>query len=91
AAINEVQDQIIERYEPALDAVDKLFGPLDEWLIARLISGWRAEVWEHAAALLGCQDDASSANLRQQVEQHALARARAIGGEPSIAGITGLV
>lgn len=91
ATINEVQDQVIERYEPVMDTVDKLFGPLDEWLIARLISGWRAEVWEHATALLVCRDEASSTNLRQQVEQHALARARAIGGERGIAGITGLV
>ena len=52
ATINSVQDRVIERYDPGLDVLDKLMGPLDEWLIARLITGWREEVWQHAGELL---------------------------------------
>ena len=30
--IDRVQDQVIERHNPEMDVVDKLMGPLDEWL-----------------------------------------------------------
>ena len=38
--IDAVQDEVVERYSPRMDLVDKMFGPFDEWVISRLISGW---------------------------------------------------
>lgn len=46
--IDSVQDQVIERYNPLMQIVDRLMGPLDEWLISRLITAWRDRVWQHA-------------------------------------------
>ncbi|WP_337869505.1 DUF5995 family protein [Meiothermus sp.] len=46
--IDAVQDQVVERYDPAMDLVDKLMGSLDEWLVSRLITDWRDQVWRHA-------------------------------------------
>ena len=77
ATVDAVQDDVIEPTAPKMDLVDKLLGPLDEWLIARLISRWRQEVWEHAVIML-----ASPAQQREtqraQVEALTHRRARAI-------------
>lgn len=91
ATINSVQDQVIERYEPDMDLVDKLFGPVDEWIIARLIAGWREEVWRHADELMACADGPETVALQQKVEQRALTRAHAVAGKRGIAGILDLV
>lgn len=46
--VDSVQDAVIERLEPEMEFVDRLMGPLDEWLVSRLIAGWRDRVWHHA-------------------------------------------
>jgi hypothetical protein len=91
ATINSVQDQVIERYNPAMDIVDKLFGPLDEWLIAKLVANWREEVWQHAGELMACTNTTEIAQHRQQVEHHTMTRAQVIAGKRDIAGILELV
>ena len=50
--VDAVQDQIIDRHSPWFDFVDKLLGPVDEWLTSRLISHWREEVWDNAVRYL---------------------------------------
>jgi hypothetical protein len=77
-SVNAVQDQVIERYQPALDLVDLAFGPLDEWLVYRLLGTWREEVWRAALRYLKASDDLARSLLRRQVESRALQRARAI-------------
>lgn len=91
ATINSVQDQVIERYEPLMDIVDKLFGPIDEWLISRLIARWREEVWQQAGQLMACTDDDTHATLCKQVEQQTMQRAYAIAGRRGIAGVFDLM
>lgn len=70
--VDQVQDEVLERHSPALDLVDRLLGPLDEWLAARMIAHWRDEVWENALAWLAAADIEQRAALRDKVEAAAL-------------------
>jgi hypothetical protein len=76
--IDVVQDQIIEPSSPAMDIVDTLFGPLDEWLTSRLITNWREEVWQNAMLWLEAADVDQQEEVRRQVETATLKRAEAI-------------
>ena len=75
-SIDAVQDQIVERYSPWTDLLDKLLGPVDEWLTSHLISQWREEVWDNAVCYLALSDAAACAALRQQIEHAAFERGR---------------
>lgn len=81
--IDAVQDQVVERYARAMDVVDKLCGPLDEWGTARLIRYWRNDVWRQAVAIIETPDPAARLELRRQVDAAALQRVRLLlaGGE----------
>lgn len=76
--IDAVQDGVLVPLTPALGVVDRLLGPLDEWMTARLIARWRDEVWRHAAALMETAVPAEQERLRRQVETLTLRRADAI-------------
>src|SRR5512139_2153773 len=69
-----VQDQVVERFSPWTDYVDKLLGPVDEWLTSRLISHWREDVWDTAVRYLEARDADTRAELRRQIEQSAVER-----------------
>jgi hypothetical protein len=73
--INAVQDQIIERFEPTFDLIDKLLGPLDEWLTAKIISSWRDEVWEYAVRMLNLPDEIERNEFASQVESESVQKA----------------
>ncbi|HVN53863.1 MAG TPA: DUF5995 family protein [Anaerolineaceae bacterium] len=79
--IDAVQDQVIGRYDPEFSVLDKLVGPLDEWMTTLLISDWREEVWRHATSLLNEPDSTSRQGIMHQVEKISLDRARDILGE----------
>jgi len=85
--INEVQDKVIDRYEPEFALMDKLLGPLDEWMTGLLISEWREEVWKHATRLLDPEEAAARAAIIQQVHQLSIARAQDILGKVSPSGL----
>ena len=53
--------------------MDRLLGPLDELLLSRLITRWREGVWQNALRLLQTSDPQEQVELRQQIEQAALA------------------
>jgi hypothetical protein len=76
--VDSVQDTIVERLAPALDIVDKLLGPLDEWMASRLITHWRDQVWQNAVLLMETPHQAERERLRYQVEAASLQRADAI-------------
>lgn len=76
--VDSVQDDVVERAEPALDIVDKALGPLDEWLTARLITRWRDEVWHNAVRYVECRKPRQRERLRREVETLTLRRADAI-------------
>jgi len=85
--IDEVQDQIIDRYQPLFGVVDKMLGPLDEWMTGLLISEWREEVWKHATRLLDPAETDIRPAIVQQVHQLSLARAQDILGKASLSGL----
>jgi hypothetical protein len=70
--VNAVQDQVIDRHSPWFDFMDKLLGPVDEWLTSRLISHWREEVWDNAVRYLEASDEAARTALHQHIEQQAV-------------------
>ena len=74
--IDAVQDQVLEPGMPLMDLVDKLLGPVDEFLISHLISNWREDVWQNAAELLGTGSERNK--LEGQIEAHALRVGRVI-------------
>jgi hypothetical protein len=74
ATIDTVQDTVVERYDPRLDLIDRLFGNLDERLLSGLISHWRQEVWEKALAFLATPPGQREP-LRQNLEAVVLKRA----------------
>ncbi len=84
--INAVQDQIIDRYEPEFRLVDKVLGPIDEWMTSLLISDWREEVWQHAIRLLDSSESDREAVLGH-VEQISIQRARDILGRGGLEDI----
>lgn len=66
--VDAVQDQIIAPLEPQLKLLDNLLGRVDEWLISRLITQWREEVWENALMMLSIEDSLAREIFRQQIE-----------------------
>lgn len=75
--VDSVQDQVIERYDPEMDLVDRLMGSLDEWLISRLIASWREQVWQNAIDRV-VASQAERALLAQKVEKACLEVAESI-------------
>jgi hypothetical protein len=82
--INAVQDQVIDRYEPEFAIVDKLLGPIDEWMTSLLISEWRDEVWKHATRMLDTLDTIDRQAVILHVEHVSIQRARDILGKGGI-------
>ncbi len=77
--VDEVQDEVLERYAPAMDLVDKLLGRLDEWIAARMITRWRDEVWRNVVRWLAADDTAERAALHRKVEAAALRWSAVLG------------
>jgi hypothetical protein len=76
--IDSVQDTIIEAELPAMNLVDTLFGQSDEWIVGKLITRWRDEVWEKAQNLLTVVNEQERLRLNDDIEQEALQRAKII-------------
>jgi hypothetical protein len=84
--IDTVQDTILEPSMPIMDIIDNLLGPLDEYLISRLISGWRENVWKNATRLIEIQDLAEQHELLKKVEKDSMRTGSLISwnrGKPS--------
>ena len=81
--IDAVQDQVVKPYARAMDLVDRLCGPLDEWCTARLIRNWRADVWRRALGLIEAGSAPERVRLRGEVDSIALRRIELLerGGE----------
>lgn len=74
--IDAVQDDVVERWSPAMNAVDKMMGRLDEWLVIRLITNWRQDVWRQAVRIMEAPQDREF--IRDQVERTTQQRAEAV-------------
>jgi hypothetical protein len=70
--IDTVQDTVIEQQAPYMDLLDRLMGRVDEWMLSRLITHWRQQVWDNAMRLLAAPDAAECEQIRLQIEADAL-------------------
>ena len=72
--VDAVQDTVVEAYTPRLDLLDRLMGPVDEWLVSKMIGQWREEVWQTAVALLN--NPTEKERIYRQMEARSLKIAR---------------
>jgi hypothetical protein len=89
--IDQVQDQVIERYDPGLRLIDTLLGPLDEWMTSLMISDWREEVWERATRLVEAGTEDVRQELERHVEEFSIRRAHSILGQTGLTGLADLL
>jgi hypothetical protein len=75
--VDAVQDNVVEHWRPSMDILDKLLGPLDEWMTSQLIRFWREEVWKHAMLFLQTSRS-NREGLRRQIESETIQRAEII-------------
>jgi hypothetical protein len=76
--IDAVQDTVVERVKPDMDLIDRLFGPVDEWLASQLINAWRERVWRQALNMLESPNGGARERLRRAIEEATLQRSRSI-------------
>jgi hypothetical protein len=74
--IDVVQEEVVGPYAQLLNLVDLACGPLDEWLTARLIQNWRADVWDRAIVVIAAPDLPARLELRRQTDGLALQRVK---------------
>jgi hypothetical protein len=89
--IDDVQDNVIERLAPAMDIVDILLGPIDEWMASTLITHWRDEVWDNAINYIKTPEPNAREELRQHIELVTLERGAAILFNPDLTNKPDLV
>lgn len=70
--IDAVQDQILEPSMPRLRFIDRILGPVDEFMISQLITVWRENVWRNVVILLAAQDATRQQRIIRKVEAEAL-------------------
>jgi hypothetical protein len=76
--IDAVQDDVIAPMSPAMALIDKLMGRVDEWLLSKLITGWRGNVWEVTQSLLNATSPADRELIRLQQERKVLKTSKQI-------------
>jgi hypothetical protein len=70
--IDEVQDDIVEPMNPMLGWVDTLLGRLDEYVISKVITSWRGDVWKNTEHLLALDSTEAREQFRIKVENDAI-------------------
>jgi hypothetical protein len=76
--IDAVQDQIVDRYSPWMEVVDRALGRLDEWLVLQMIAHWRDEVWALAVQRVELPDEPAREAQRRAIEEAAVNRGHLI-------------
>ncbi|MEX2513900.1 MAG: DUF5995 family protein [Cyclobacteriaceae bacterium] len=72
--IDAVQDDVINPNSTFMAAIDIIFGRLDEWLLSKLISSWRNDVWQVSLSLLDASSAVQRENIRKELETLVLKR-----------------
>ncbi len=76
--MDDAQREIVEPFDHALAAIDHELRPVmqvAEWEMHRVITGWRAEVWQHAISLLTVSGEQERVAIVEQIERSAAQRA----------------
>lgn len=89
--IDAVQDTVVEHAIPEMDIVDKILGPVDEWVISHLIAHWRDDVWQAAIRLIETGNADEQALLLQEIETRTMRRADTILGRKSLLALADLL
>lgn len=76
--IDQVQDEVVERYSLLMTLVDWLAGPVDEFVVVEMITNWREEVWRKGVEMVEMGEVDGRAAIRLTVEQNCLRRAQRI-------------
>ncbi|MEX1094167.1 MAG: DUF5995 family protein [Acidimicrobiia bacterium] len=69
--VDSVQDTVVGPASPTMVLLDRLLGPIDEWLFASLITRWRRDTWADGLSLLASTDDRIE-EVRAKIEVEAL-------------------
>lgn len=78
ASIDAVQDELLSPSDPFMDLIDQAFGRMDEYLLSKLITNWRQEVWDQACSLLVISDELEREEIRKKLEASVLKRNKLI-------------
>jgi hypothetical protein len=76
--IDAVQDDILSPEMPIMRVIDVAMGPVDEWLLSRLLARWRDRAWRDTLLLLAAAKADTRRQIIKGVEISALRRAKAI-------------
>ncbi len=89
--IDSVKYQVIDPLEPEIRLVDKVLGPVDDWMTEQLLSDWREEVWKHAMQMIGASGQSDRQAVMQHVEQVAIERAQDILGKGNVTDLMNFI
>ncbi|WP_339752720.1 DUF5995 family protein [Algoriphagus aquimarinus] len=76
STIDRVQDELLSPADPLMGWIDKAFGRMDEYLLSKLITSWRKEVWDQACAMISIGEENQREILRLSIEESVLKRNR---------------
>ncbi len=74
ASIDTVQDELLSPSDPIMGWIDKAFGKMDEYLLSKLITSWRKEVWDQACSMIVLSEENQREVLRLAIEKNVLNR-----------------
>lgn len=74
ASIDAVQDELLSPTDAVMSWIDKAFGRVDEYLLSRLITSWRQEVWDQSCVLMSSSDVDEHERIRLKLEKSVLKR-----------------
>ena len=72
--VDTVQDEVLERHNPAMQIVDACCLRLDEWWTGRLLASWRSDVWRQAVELVEAAEPRVEAECHERVSLAAMRR-----------------
>lgn len=78
ASIDRVQDELLSPADPVMGWIDKAFGRMDEYLLSRLITSWRQEVWDQACGMIAVSEETQREVLRISIEKSVIKRNKLI-------------
>lgn len=78
ASIDAVQDELLSPSDPVMGWIDRAFGRVDEYLLSRLITSWRQEVWDQACVLISSSNVDEHERIRIKLEKSVLKRNKLI-------------
>ncbi len=75
--IDPVQERVVAPLDPMMGTIDRVLGPVDEWVFGRLITEWRVDAWSLAISLLE-SDDAGRKRIIEKTGRGAMRTAALI-------------